>query len=131
MKPEQDDQTLFMNQEPWLEDGTSQTKTQSGSATGVKTSLSKTKKVWLIAGGAASLLLIVMAVVTLLASQQQIIVEPTPSPEASVAPAATDPFAVRFQQIKADLKAADPAKRELPFPPVNNAIELKYGEKTR
>ena len=58
-----------------------------------------------------------------------VVTESSPTPVASSQPVSQDAFAKRFQQVKADLQAADPSKRELPFPPVNNAIQLNYGTK--
>ncbi len=125
---ERDDQTVFMDQEPWLEDGVSQVKPMTLTGELPKKKLSLQQKVMLLGGALTCGLILVMVLVTLLTNRQSIEIQPSPTPVASSRPVNQDPFAVRFEQIRGELKEADPAKTELTFPPVNNEIELIYGD---
>jgi hypothetical protein len=123
-----EDQTLFINQEPWLEDGTSQVKPVP--PVGATQPRSRRNSILIIMGLFSLLAILILALVVLI-KPQPATVTASPTPVASNQPMATDPFQQRFSQVKADLKAADPAKRELPFPPIDVKIQLKYGEKKR
>jgi len=124
-----EDQTVFMNQEPWLEDGTSQAGPASTQA--VPQPKSSKKMLMLLGLGASGLLIMVAIVGVILSNGQPLVLEPSPTPISSSQPMEVDSFTKQFQQVRADLKTADPAKRELPFPPVDTKIMLQLGEKSR
>jgi hypothetical protein len=129
---DREDQTIFINQEPWLEDGKSQplpspiTNDQP-----LSTSVSKYKKIFIIGGGFLVLTFLIIAALLILKGKEIVPVEIIPTPVPSISPNSSDPLSVRFQQLRTDLKAADPGKRDLPFPPVDTSLQLNYGEKKR
>src|SRR5574340_376658 len=87
---ERDDQTLFMNQEPWLEDGTSQTKPKLPAATEAVPPATKRKNFLLLGAVASGFLIILALVLAVLTNQQQEVIEPSPTPEASSRPTELD-----------------------------------------
>jgi hypothetical protein len=95
----------------------------SSAKTPIKKSLFK--KIILIAVG----VIVFIVVLALIARQPQLgpSQEPTASPSPS--PVAVGALNQRVNQLKLDLKSADPTKQELVFPPVN--LNLRLDKKTK
>ncbi|MBD3279198.1 MAG: hypothetical protein GF390_00620 [Candidatus Pacebacteria bacterium] len=118
------DQTLFASQEPLLEDQVELAKATSPQPLDVQAPWWK-RKLTLIT---AVILLVLIAVIGLLiamANQQQ--QNNTPPASTSITSddnTASDPWQQKIDQLEAQLKAADPAPAQLPFPPVDLKIGL-------
>lgn len=67
-------------------------------------------------------LVLMMVVAALQPGQNQIINTPTPSPTSTLQ---SGPWQTRVTTLQAELKSADPAQQELPFPPVKMDLPLE------
>jgi hypothetical protein len=119
--PVNSDQTRFTTEEPLFESRYVPTDPHPQPAPPSKV---QQYRWWLIGGGILSGL-VIMVTVTVLMRQPEVvpkIIQATPQPVTS---AEMKPFERELQTLKSELRSADPAKQELPFPAVNLTLSLE------